>query len=353
MFMSIVSMSFAFQVVPVLAKTNSNENNSKKVVQVNNSRAGIGSFIRNFGASIQSGWQNGVNLIKHNENNSEGDKNYHVSSTTTPIKPKVDDEKGKDNSGRKKDQGPCIFIAPTSTTSQSWINKYWHGYAGLPLCQQVAPAMYQQLLQCVANFVPPPQVNQPPVISGVSQMVTSSTTATINWQTNESADSTVSYATSTPVSSSPSLNTNHNSGFVTSHQIFLTGLTPNTIYYYQVTSTDSGSLSSTSSTFSFTTPSVPIPPPVISSIASSSVTSIGATISWFTDTLSTSNVFYATSTPVLSAPYLGTSRSLILTTSHIIPLSGLTASSTYYFLVSSTDAQGNAATSSEMNFSTQ
>jgi aryl-phospho-beta-D-glucosidase BglC (GH1 family) len=43
----------------------------------------------------------------------------------------------------------------------------------------------------------------------------------------------------------------------------------------------------------------------------------------------------------------------LLLTSHSIVLSGLTASTTYHYAVVSTDAAGNAATSSDKTFTTQ
>ncbi len=88
-------------------------------------------------------------------------------------------------------------------------------------------------------------------------------------------------------------------------------------------------------------------PPIISSIASSSIASTTQTITWTTDEVATSTVYYGTTTSYGTA-----SSSAVFTTSHSITLTGLTASTTYYFKVSSTDAVGNTASSTNQSFTT-
>jgi len=91
--------------------------------------------------------------------------------------------------------------------------------------------------------------------------------------------------------------------------------------------------------------------PVISSVATSSIASSTATVSWNTNEPATGKIYYGTSTPLS----LGTATNVsdaTLFTSHSIGLTGLAASSTYYFVVESKDASNNTATSSEMSFVT-
>jgi peptidoglycan hydrolase-like protein with peptidoglycan-binding domain len=88
-------------------------------------------------------------------------------------------------------------------------------------------------------------------------------------------------------------------------------------------------------------------PPVLSSIATSSVATSTAIITWTTDEPATSQVNYGTTTSYGSA-----SSSAALVTSHSITLTGLTASSTYDFQVQSVDAESNAAFSSNQTFVT-
>jgi hypothetical protein len=73
-----------------------------------------------------------------------------------------------------------------------------------------------------------------PNISAVSATNITDTSATITWTTDALGNSTVHYGNSTP----PSLIAS-NSTFVTSHSITLTGLTPDTLYYYDVSSSNS------------------------------------------------------------------------------------------------------------------
>ncbi|GJQ35093.1 MAG: hypothetical protein JETCAE01_11030 [Anaerolineaceae bacterium] len=94
-----------------------------------------------------------------------------------------------------------------------------------------------------------------PVISNIFATVNPDGTVTITWDTDEASDSRVDFGTD-----SNNLNLNStDSALVTSHSITLTGLTPNTTYYFRVTSADASANPSTSpiapATLDFTTPS--------------------------------------------------------------------------------------------------
>jgi alpha-L-arabinofuranosidase len=168
-----------------------------------------------------------------------------------------------------------------------------------------------------------------PVISSVAAIGVTSTTATITWTTDQASSSSVNYGTSTA----------QNSALVTSHSVALTGLTPGTTYSYTVASG-----SSTSSSYSFTTAQAA---PVISAVSVSAISATSATITWTTDQAASSQVFYGT-----TGSYGLASVSSALSTSHSITISGLVASTTYNFAVSSANAAGASATSSNSSFST-
>jgi PKD repeat protein len=93
----------------------------------------------------------------------------------------------------------------------------------------------------------------PAIISNVHEENVTETGADIVWTTNENADSTVHYGTTS--GSYP--NSLSDATMALSHRLTLTNLTANTTYYYVVESVDSGSNVSTSNEFSFvaTTPS--------------------------------------------------------------------------------------------------
>jgi hypothetical protein len=91
-----------------------------------------------------------------------------------------------------------------------------------------------------------------------------------------------------------------------------------------------------------------IVPPVISGVAPGAVTSSSATITWITDKASNSQVAYGTS----SAYGLLSPLDTTLTTSHSVTLTGLAASTTYYYQVQSQAERGGLATSGGFTFTT-
>jgi len=92
--------------------------------------------------------------------------------------------------------------------------------------------------------------------------------------------------------------------------------------------------------------------PVISGLMATSTTASSTRIVWTTNELSNSKVWYGTSTPLSITTSTPMVSSASLVTSHDLTISGLNATTTYYYLVSSADAAGNTATSSESSFTT-
>jgi hypothetical protein len=175
-----------------------------------------------------------------------------------------------------------------------------------------------------------------PVISNIQSSVTGNS-ATITWTTDESASSQVSYGVTTTYTSSSTLDPS----LLTSHSVTLNGLMPGTTYNFDVMSANAAGMSSTSANFTFqTTGSAPAP--VISNVASSSITSGTALITWTTDQAATSQVNYGLSTASTSS----------LVTSHSVTLTGLTPGTSYSFRVSSTNAAGVSSTSGSYTFTT-
>ncbi|RLE68752.1 MAG: hypothetical protein DRJ45_07535, partial [Thermoprotei archaeon] len=89
----------------------------------------------------------------------------------------------------------------------------------------------------------------PPVISNITVSSITSHSAVISWKTNEPSTSLVKYGTS-------SGNYPHSQGdtsYTTIHSITLTGLSPNTTYYFVVNSTDKANNSAQSTEHSFKT----------------------------------------------------------------------------------------------------
>ena len=87
--------------------------------------------------------------------------------------------------------------------------------------------------------------------------------------------------------------------------------------------------------------------PVSTSISATPAATTAA-VTWTTNESSNSKVSYGLS----SGTYTTASSSASMVTSHSLTLTGLTDSITYYYVVVSTDAQGNTSTSTEKSFQT-
>lgn len=111
-------------------------------------------------------------------------------------------------------------------------------------------------------------------------------------------------------------------------------------YSYSGSGTFSVKATSTTSTTDTT-------PPTISGVAVSSITETGATVTWTTNEASTSVAEYGTTTSYGTSK-TGTSG----VTSHSVALTGLAASTVYYYRVKSADAAGNTATGTGSSFTT-
>jgi hypothetical protein len=174
-------------------------------------------------------------------------------------------------------------------------------------------------------------------ISAVSVTPTA-TSATVDWATNVGANSQVSYGTTSGYGSTVS-----DAAMVTSHSLLLTSLTCNTTYHYQVNSADAPSNSVSTSDATFTTGSCL----KISAISISSLTVMGATVSWTTDLTASSQVNYGTTNA-----YGSTISDSTLVAAHSVSLTSLTCATTYHYQVSSVATPGNSADSSDSTFTT-
>ena len=186
-----------------------------------------------------------------------------------------------------------------------------------------------------------------PSLSNITATGISLTGATINWNTNEAATTQVEYGTTTSYGSSTTLNTT----LIASHSVILNSLLNGTLYHFRVISKDAVGNTATSNDMTFTTGTPDTAAPLLSSILFSGISSTTATVSWTTNELAFSKVYFATSSPL----NIGTAFTLSNASSalnHSFTLSGLTASSTYYVILESKDALNNVGTSSQQSFLT-
>ena len=169
-------------------------------------------------------------------------------------------------------------------------------------------------------------VPTPPTISNVQTTSIGSSSATITWDTDVPADSTVAYGKQ----SGNYTDLNSDPAEVIAHSITLTSLSPQTTYYYRVRSENAAGFD-TGEEISFTTQA---PEPLaITNVRSESVISNSATILWDTSVLADSLVQYRSE----DNSETGSESDTTPVTSHSITLTGLTQNTTYLYTVTSSD----------------
>jgi regulation of enolase protein 1 (concanavalin A-like superfamily) len=181
-------------------------------------------------------------------------------------------------------------------------------------------------------------------ISNVQSSGISNTSATITWTTSETSNSQIEYGVTTGYGSSTALD----SSMVTAHSMIITGLSAGTLYHYMVKSRNAAGTLVTAYDFTFTTLTNDTTPPVISGVVSSAITDVTATISWFTDEASDTQVEYGTTTGYGSSTVLDSLMIVI----HAQVIRGLSPNTLYHYRVISKDAAGNIARSDDRTFTT-
>ncbi|HSR88811.1 MAG TPA: fibronectin type III domain-containing protein [Candidatus Udaeobacter sp.] len=177
-----------------------------------------------------------------------------------------------------------------------------------------------------------------PTISSIAT-TTSDNSANITWNTNESADSQIIYGLTTSYGSTTTLD----STFTTQHLMTLSGLSSSTAYHFKILSRDkNNNLTASADQLIITSATPDTTAPIITSVATSSVSLTGATVTWTTDELASSIVEYGITTSSYSSLAGSNSDSV---TSHSVSLASLSGNTAYYFRVRSADSAGNSAMS--------
>ncbi len=195
----------------------------------------------------------------------------------------------------------------------------------------------------VSNYVTNNDVS-PPVISGVYANNIKSTSAVINWTTDEAADTLVEYGATL----SFGYVTNADTSLVTNHSQTIS-VAPSKQYYYRVLSRDASGNLSVSDPYTFKSAEpADLTPPDIYNIQVTNITSSSATISWMTNEAATSQIEYGFNTSYGSK----TAHDATLVTVHTVNITGLLSYATYNFRVISLDAGYNEALSVNSSFTT-
>jgi len=185
-----------------------------------------------------------------------------------------------------------------------------------------------------------------PIVSNIATTVTP-TTVKVTWSTNENATAVLLYGTTASFGSSANESVSQ-----LNQETNLSGLTADTTYHFAIVAKDAAGNTSTTTTNTFKTSAAPdTTTPTFSSLVVSS--SAGTTnISWTTSENATGKIYYGTVSPITTAGAPLTIQSGAYTANHTFNLNGLTASTTYYFLLEGKDAAGNTGLDSEHQFTT-
>ncbi|RJO61915.1 DUF2341 domain-containing protein [candidate division WS5 bacterium] len=177
---------------------------------------------------------------------------------------------------------------------------------------------------------------------GIEQLKhTATATMKVNWESNVPISSVVYYTDPTGKSMEAA-----QSELKTSHELVISGLKDNTDYTLVVKGRDAYGNEANSGSEKFKTDFDTRPPKVSEITTETSISGYGSSakaqivVSWYTDEPSTSQVEY--SKGVSGDTYLlSTQEDGMLTTSHVVVVSDLDPSSSYFFRVVSKDNSGN------------
>ncbi len=228
----------------------------------------------------------------------------------------------------KKGKRPCAIVPPGHMIAKGWLKKDGNVKPIVPPCQILSEGIRKKLgMGSTTPQAPTLSLSASPssIVSGLSSVVT--------WSSSKVSSCTASGGWT---------GTTSTSGTQT--------VTPTvTTTYTLVCAGEKGSVMQSAAVT--VTPFADTTAPVISAVVAANTTASTTDVSWTTNEAATGNVLYGTVTPVTIANGTPISSAALVTT-HASSLSGLTASTTYYYVVSSTDAAGNTATSAEGMFTT-
>ncbi|MFA5052367.1 MAG: fibronectin type III domain-containing protein, partial [Patescibacteria group bacterium] len=194
----------------------------------------------------------------------------------------------------------------------------------------------------VVSEVPEGRFTQPPAITVAPTVVPDSFSAVITWETERIASSFVDFNT-VQADLSEEQGT---ADLLAKHEVRVTGLKPETTYYYKVKSIDVDENVAFSDISSFTT----LEAPRVLDLKISDIRLYDLIVSWKTNKETTAVINYGT-TANYGLSYTDTSGSFALV--HTVKLENLKDSTLYHMRISGTDRNGNPISSDDYTFTTQ
>lgn len=185
------------------------------------------------------------------------------------------------------------------------------------------------------------------------EVTASTTSATISWATSASTTGEIKFGTSKDLGASTTVVAD--ASVSTIHSLTLSGLSADTNYYFIVSVKDVDGNVKTSEVRKFHTKAelaVDVTAPTIFFSTGVETSSTTAHVLWVTSERADSKVWISSSsTPDVSTGATLTSSSMLYV--HDMVVTGLTANTTYYFAVKSTDEKGNVSAVSTGSFVTR
>lgn len=201
----------------------------------------------------------------------------------------------------------------------------------------------------VVQIITPPTDTTAPVISGVANLSLGITDGTIVWTTDELAVSTLEYGTTQSYGHQATLSVSA----LLAHTAILTGLSPNTTYYYCIHAADLVGNAINSCGHSFTTAAEPViadtVPPNITLVTVAPITTTSATINFTTSEVGNARVEYGITAGYGETTALDTNLAL----NHSVILSNLNPNTEYHYRIISSDEVGNETITSDETFTTE
>ncbi|OGD62628.1 hypothetical protein A2215_00765 [Candidatus Berkelbacteria bacterium RIFOXYA2_FULL_43_10] len=198
----------------------------------------------------------------------------------------------------------------------------------------------------VVSDIPTGLYDTPPTLTGSPQVSAKAGSATIAWSNDRASSSFVRYGTS---ENDLSISKGQFDA-VTSHSVNLSGLKPETRYFFQLQSADEFRSYSLDSAWSVTYNFVTLATPYISDVSVQNITLYSADISFKTSTVTSSTISFGTT---LNYGSSATDLSSSSSTEHAVKLNNLSHSTGYHFKISGSDTDGNSLSSDDYTFQTR